>query len=198
MIHNKYAIGLTGGSGAGKSTLLQAAAAFPQILAIDCDKELRAIMQHPHQCYAEIAAAFPECIRDNAIDRKQLAATVFSNSEQLELLNGITHKHIEQHIINLAAQTSCAALLIDAPVLHKSKLAELCDTVIVVTAPPEIRIARIMSRDNISRDAALQRLSNQPTDEEYAAMGDIILRNNGDLREFSEACTQAIEQALHF
>ena len=69
--------------------------------------------------------------------------------------------------------------VIDAAVIQKSKMIDYCSKLIVVTADDEICIERIMKRDSISREKALERINAQPSELEYEAHADTVIKNNG-------------------
>lgn len=161
MKQNKV-IGLTGGSGSGKSTVaavLKGLGAY----VIDCDKIAHRNMQPSGVAYNELVAAFGEGILnpDGEINRKSLGNIVFSNRQQLERLNAITHKHIIERVKQLLAENSSSMVVIDAPLLYEAGLDSLCSEIWVTSAPREVRINRITERDGISRSQAESRINSQ-------------------------------------
>ncbi len=197
MINNKYTIGVTGGSGSGKSTLLTVAAQL-NMLAIDCDKVVHANMHRGTACYGEIIAAFGQTILSDSgeINRRALGDIVFADKDKLRLLSDITHKAVHAHIYAAAAETTARCIVIDAPVLFQSPIAADCDVTIAVVADRQLRISRIAARDDITPERIEARLSNQLSDEELAAMCDIVLRNDGSLEEFAALCRLTLENLL--
>lgn len=155
-------IGLTGGSGSGKSTVaaaLKACGAF----VIDCDKIAHDNMLKGGVAYNDIVEEFGKDIlfADGEIDRKRLGGIVFNDSKALERLNVITHGYIVERVKELAAANRERVVVIDAPLLRKAGLDSLCDEVWVTEAPYEVRLARIVERDGITREQAEERLKNQ-------------------------------------
>ncbi|MBR1736403.1 MAG: dephospho-CoA kinase [Firmicutes bacterium] len=158
-------IGLTGTTGSGKST---AAAILKNHGAyiIDADKVAHEIMKKGQQAYNEIVETFGTGIlaSDGEIERKKLAAIVFSDKEKLEKLNSITHKIIVKKIKDEAEEKknrNYELIVIDAPLLIQTGLHKCCDSVWAVYADEETRIERIIKRDDIPREKALERIRNQ-------------------------------------
>ncbi len=173
--------GLTGKTGAGKSTV----AAFLRekgYYLIDGDELARVIVQKGKPALEKLAVAFGRDIilPDGSLDRRALAKKAFSSRESTQLLNSITHPAIyEQALeeINKAKSLGFQKALFDAAALLESECRSLCDSIIVVTAPEEIRLERILSRDSISPEEAGRRMSAQREDEYYLNQADIIIKN---------------------
>lgn len=153
----RFVLGLTGVSGAGKSV---AAEHFKKrgAFVIDADKISRDITKKGGIAVPEIEKAFPESVTDGVIDRKKLGSIVFNDSEKLKILNKITHKYIMK-IIKELAESNDGFIVIDAPVLYEAGADALCDKVMVIDAPDEVKIKRIMARDNIDRARAKERIA---------------------------------------
>ncbi len=166
-----------GGSGSGKST---AAEAFRElgIETVDADKVSREIMKAGHKAFDEVLNAFGSKILTNSeINRKRLGEAVFADKDKLRILNEITHKYIREELQKRAAKAN-GAIVFDAALLPDEFLK--CDIVLLITAPKELRIERIMRRDCITREAAQNRLSSQPSDEEYESRADFVFINDGE------------------
>ena len=86
----------------------------------------------------------------------------------------------------LAGQKKPAA--IDAIALFEGGLAQMCDYTVAVTAPEESRVQRLMNREGISREYALSRIRAQRSQEEFAAMCDYCLHNDGTAQDFYAKC----------
>ena len=176
-------IGLTGPSGAGKGTVGNKFA-DRGIPVIDCDAVYHALLLPPSPCAEEIAATFGKeyLLPDGTLDRRALSAYVFAHPEKLELLNRISHKYVLERVDELLVPFSLAgkpAAVIDAPTLFESGADKMCDAVVAVTASREKRLERVMSRDKISREAALSRIEAQPEDAFYTSRADFVIVNDG-------------------
>lgn len=184
-------IWLTGGSGCGKSA---AAAIFAEngFKIVDADAIAREIVLPDKEAYREILATFGEEFRgkDGFLDRRKLGRAVFSDGEKLALLNGITHKHIiKEMLIRSEGEKN---VIYDAPL--RNTFGVPCDKTLCMTAPKEVRIRRIMTRDGISYEDAEARISAQSTEAEYLGDADGILENNGDLVKLREEAEAYIKE----
>lgn len=170
-------IGLTGGIGSGKTTVAKEfmALGIPVYIA---DDEARKIMD---------SSKVLEIIKENfgieifdgeVLNRKKLADIVFENPEKLQKLNQIIHPLVKQKFDEwLQKNDKVHFVLKEAAILFESGSYKDCDKIITVTAPLDIRIQRVMSRDNSNYDAVLNRINNQWTDEMRIAKSDYIIEN---------------------
>ena len=179
-------IGITGPSGAGKGLCCNCFVSNG-IPWIDTDNVYHQLIDSPSACVRELSAAFGSGILDanGAVDRKALAAVVFSelDHQKLELLNHITHKYVRDETVRLLRNYEThgeKAVVVDAPLLFEAKFDELCDFCIAVIAPHHIRLKRIMVRDNLSEDRAKARLAAQKTDEYYVSRSKYTITNDSD------------------
>lgn len=179
-------IGITGGTGSGKTTLLNMLQKQGAMI-LDCDKIYHNLLQTDKALLQAIAARFPGCVNENGLDRKKLGSVVFSDQSALQDLNRITHSAVKDAVLSsLQAKPELAA--IDAIGLFEGGLAELCDVTVAVIADKHIRIARLMARDHITEEYAQKRIAAQRAPEEFIALCDHILENNGTEAEFQHKC----------
>ena len=179
-------IGITGGTGCGKTTALEVIRDLGGIV-LDCDAIYHELLKTDAALLNAIEDRFPGTVTDGSLDRKKLGAIVFADESALLDLNRITHSAVKKKVLELlAAQPRLAA--IDAIALFESGLASLCDVTVAVTAPEEVRIARLMARDGISEEYARLRISAQRPQEEFSALCDHVLENNGTQAQFREKC----------
>ncbi len=170
-------IGLTGGIGSGKSTV--AAYFLSQGIPIyTADIEAKNILD-TEDISKTIESVFGTSVfTDGKVDRKKLSATVFSNADKLEKLNAIIHPAVLQHFKEWTLRNQDFPILIkEAAILFESGGAANCDAVITVTAPVDLRIDRVMRRDNVTREEVLQRIDNQWTDEQRIEKSDFVIEN---------------------
>ncbi len=173
--------GLTGKTGAGKSTV----AAFLKekgFYIIDGDVIARHITDKGKPALKLLADAFGEDIlnEDGTLDRRLLASRAFSSRENTDKLNSITHPLITEEFedeIGKAVKEGYDKSVIDAAALLESECKNLCDRIIVVYAPGEIRLKRILSRDGITEEEAETRMKAQKSDEYYFSHADIIVKS---------------------
>ena len=179
-------IGITGGTGCGKTTLLKTIAEKGGLI-LDCDAIYHELLATDISLLNAIETRFPGTVENGTLQRKKLGAIVFSDEKALEDLNKITHGAIKAEVLRrLAHKPKLAA--IDAIGLFEGGLAELCDTTVAVTAPEEVRIQRLMLRDNISEEYARSRIAAQHPESWFREHCDCTLENNGTEKQFSEKC----------
>jgi len=170
-------IGLTGGIGSGKTTVAGyfAALGVPVYIA---DEEAKKLLFLP-ETVAEVMGAFgSDVLSDGLPDRKKLAGLVFNNPQKLAVLNGIIHPKVKEHFAEwVSGHYDKPCVIKEAAILFESGSYKDCDAVILVTAPKEIRIQRVMKRDNVSETEVLARMERQWDDERKAALSDYIIIN---------------------
>ncbi len=176
-------IGLTGPTGAGKTSVLRALGELG-CACVDCDVLYHRLLQNSPQLRSELTDRFGRSILDSQgdVDRKALGQVVFADPKALADLNAIAHRHVVAACISLirtAKAQGRKALALDAIALLESGLGALCDVTVAVTAPQEVRLARIMARDGIDRDQALRRMSAQKPSEYYVNHCDHTIVNDG-------------------
>lgn len=179
-------IGITGGTGCGKTTALSVISQLGGKV-LDCDAIYHQLLETDNELLSAIETAFPGVVEAGKLNRKKLGSIVFGNEDALQTLNAITHTRITQVILKeLEAQSSLVA--IDAIALFESGLAALCDVTVAITAPEDVRIQRIMARDNISYDYAKSRIDAQPSQEIFSKRCDYTLCNDSTENSFQGKC----------
>ena len=170
-------IGLTGGIGSGKTTIAKyfMSLGVPVYIA---DEEAKKVLYLP-EVAEEVRSAFgDEVFTNGEPDRKKLAAKVFSDPEKLQVLNGIIHPRVGQHFQHWVQSHAGEDIVIkETAILFESSSHKDCDAVILVTAPKEIRIARVMARDGVSEAQVLERMANQWDEEEKIQKSDYVIEN---------------------
>ncbi|MBQ7907632.1 MAG: dephospho-CoA kinase [Clostridia bacterium] len=175
-------IGLCGSSGAGKGYVCRAFEKYG-VAYIDTDLVYHQLIDKSTPCSIELAFEFgKEILRESGgIDRAALAQRVFSSRDALLTLNKIAHKHIRKKteaLIEDYRSKGKVATIVDAPVLFESGFDDMCDYTICVVAPTELKLKRIMERDNITEEMARKRLDNQLTDKELTYRCDFTIKNS--------------------
>lgn len=195
-------IGLTGPSGAGKSTLC---AKFEDlgIPCINTDEVYHKITNTHSACLDELKDKFGKSIinDDGSLNRGALAKIVFegeNKNENLANLNSTTHKYVwkeTNRILNEYSNENRVAAVIDAPALFSSNVfVDACDFIISVLCDKDVRINRIMTRDNISYEKALARVEAQPSDEFFIENSDYFITNCGKEDEMNEKLFSILEK----
>ena len=191
-------IGITGPTGAGKTTALSILEELGGAV-IDCDAVYHELLSSDKALQSRLCQAFGDILDEkNQIDRKKLGAIVFHDPAKLALLNQITQEAIctkVQTLINYAGNVPAVA--IDAIALLESPLRELCDTTVAVIAPQEIRVARIMARESISRDYAWSRVRAQKPDEYFIRRCEYVFVNDWASREeFADQIRKKLKELM--
>ena len=177
-------VALTGGIGSGKSTVSRMLKDRGAVI-VDADAIAREVVQPGQPALAEIAAAFgPGVIGpDGALDRTALAAIVFADAASLARLNAITHPRIAARSGELLAAAPVDAVVVyDMPLLVEqgSEALQGWDAIVVVDAPDEARLARLIER-GLSEADARSRMAAQASREDRNSVADYLLDNAGDL-----------------
>lgn len=173
--------GLTGKTGAGKSTVA-ALLSKKGFFVVDGDVVARRATEKGSPVLKSLAEFFGEDILlpDETLDRKKLASRAFASKEATEKLCELTHPEIHRLFleeIKKGEKDGFERCLIDAAALLESPSKKLCEKIIVVHCPQEIRLERILKRDGISKQQALQRIHAQKDDGFYLSQADIIINN---------------------
>jgi len=170
-------IGLTGGIGSGKTTVakLFMDSGIPVYIADDEAKKLTDLPEITEQ----IRTVFGSTVFENGkINRQKLAVIVFNEPELLKKLNAIIHPAVKKHFENWVSHHHEAPFVIkETAILFESGSYMDCDLVITVTAPLEIRLQRVLERDQTTRENVLKRIQNQWTDEARNSKSDFIIHN---------------------
>lgn len=171
-------IGLTGGIGSGKSTVASyiASKGIPVYIA---DEEAKKIMER-EDVKQKIQSLFTESIlnSDNTLNRKKIAEFVFNQPEKLKELNAIVHPEVQHHFKNWVNEHKDFPYVIkEVAILFETGGNKQCDKVILITAPEELRIARAMKRDNLTKKDILVRINNQLPDAKKKELSDFIIEN---------------------
>lgn len=182
-------IGLTGGIGSGKTTIANyfKSLGIPVYIADDEAKRLL----DDSKIQQKIIEVFGEnIIENNKVVREKLAAVVFQNPEKLNALNAIIHPAVKEHFVNWLSQHQENPIIIkEAAILFESGTYKDCDKIITVVTPLETRIKRVISRDETTKEAVLNRVKNQWTDKMRIAKSDFVIKNY----DLSDAKSQADE-----
>ncbi len=179
-------LGITGGTGCGKTTLLEVIQEAGG-LGLDCAAVYHDLLRTAASLLKAIEARFPGVVKEGQLQRKKLGAIVFSDPQALLALNAITHAAVKKEVLRrLEPAPSLAA--IDAIALFEGGLSQLCHITVAVTAPSEVRIARLMARDGISEDYARSRIAAQHEESWFRSRCTYVLENSGTKEHFHKKC----------
>lgn len=180
-------IGITGGTGAGKTSALRAIESLGGKV-LDCDEVYHEMLRSDKELHAAIEAQFgPVFAEDGALDRKKLGEVVFSDKERLKELNEIAFRFVKPELQRRMRREPCLIYGIDAISLIESGLDQICDRTVAITSPQELRVRRIMQRDQIEERYARLRISAQKTDDYYRENCDLELSNTEESADIFES-----------
>lgn len=165
--------------GSGKSTVCSVFAVLG-IPVFSSDDSGKRLLQDDPVVREQVIKAFGDApYAKGTLDRKALAALVFGEPIALTKLNAIVHPAVRQAFRDWAKKQEAPYVINEAAVLVESGGHTELDHLIVVTAPEQERVARVMKRDGLTEEEVRQRLRNQTTDEARAAVAHSIIVNDG-------------------
>lgn len=178
-MRNFTIIGLTGPTGSGKSTV---SSFFEErgFVTINADELARKALLPDSVCLKQLCSVFGNDIldTDKTLNRQRLAERAFSSKEKTQLLNDITHPWIFLQVLKICRENIDSGrnlILFDAPLLFESNSDILCDKIVSVIAPKEIRLERLIKRDGLSAEQIEKRMSAQNDDDFYISKSDYII-----------------------
>lgn len=174
-------VGLTGNIGSGKTTIAQVF----ELLGIPvfyADDEAKKVMVTDQVLIDGIKRTFGEeaYFDDGRLNRKYISGIVFNNKAELEKLNALVHPAVFRAFDSFDQQHKAAPYVIrEAAILFESGSYKMCDRAIMITAPLETRIARVMERDGISRADVENREARQLSQDEKLKLANDVIINDG-------------------
>ena len=170
-------IGLTGGIGSGKTTIANylASLGIPVYIADDAGKK---VMQQQEIIKAIQQKFGSDIVEENQLNRARLAEIVFNNPDQLKELNAIVHPAVREDYKKwLAEHTDAPFLVYESAILFESGSYKDFDYVITITAPLEVRVSRVLQRDDTEREQVMKRINAQWTDDQRVSKSDFVIEN---------------------
>jgi dephospho-CoA kinase len=187
-------VGLTGGIGAGKSSV---AAAFANLGAfiVDTDAIAREVVAPNSDGLREVARVWPHAVRNGVLDRAVLADIVFTDPSARERLNALLHPHIRRVAMERETHAKPGQLVVHVvPLLFETGYDRLVDKSLLVMAPLEQRIARIVERDKLDEGRVRARMAAQIEPERAREVADFVIENDGDLDRLRERTLAVYEE----
>ena len=179
-------VGLTGGIGAGKSAVAAILAGLGAYV-IDTDAIAREVVAPNSDGLMEIARVWPQTVRNGMLDRSMLAEIVFTDPSARQRLNQLLHPHIGRIAMEREALAQAGQLIVHVvPLLFETGYHRLMDKSILVVAPLEQRIARVVARDKLDESRVRARIAAQIEPEEARQVADFVVENQGDLEHLRE------------
>lgn len=172
-------IGITGGIGSGKSVVSRIMTVMG-IPVYNSDAEARRLMNTDFVIREELISLLGEGVyREGELNKPLLSSYLFANPENANRINSIVHPRVREDFCQWASDNSLADILAqESAILFESGFADMFDKTVMVYAPLEIRVARVMQRDGLSEEAVLQRVQRQMDDDRKKLMADYVIVND--------------------
>lgn len=173
-------VGITGGIGSGKSTVSRIFAQLG-VPVYEADSAGKWVLNEDAEVKAEIIELLgPKAYNESGLDSSWVASQVFENTDLLNQMNKVLHPAVARHFESwLADQSEASYILKEAAILFESGSAKNLDKVIVVSAPVDLRIARVVKRDGVTKAEVEKRMANQWSEEQRLSKADFIIVNDG-------------------
>jgi dephospho-CoA kinase len=178
-VKNKYLLGLTGGIGSGKSTVLDMLAK-KGAATIDADAIVHGLYEDDKTLHNALRREFGDAVftPDGKVDRKAIAAIVFSNARKRTVLERMIHPRVRRKIKAELDQIQMPIIVVDIPLLFESGWQSEFDDVLVVNAKQENRLLRLVKR-GMTRIDARKRIDAQMDLETKARKANFVINNDG-------------------
>ncbi|MBP2833899.1 dephospho-CoA kinase [Aquimarina sp. U1-2] len=171
-------IGLTGGIGSGKSTVAKMFASLGVATYI-ADEEAKKLMNLDPGVQQQIIALLGDQSYVNGkLNRMYIADIVFNDKNKLDHLNAIVHPAVAKHFAAWKKKQTGSYVIKEAAVLFENGGYKNCDHTILVLAPLEVRIQRVLKRDEVTREQVLSRADNQWEDSKKIPLADFLIHND--------------------
>lgn len=184
-------IGLTGNIASGKSTVgtILSEHGFP---VIEADRIGWMLIKQP-EIEEKVLSAFGNVRKDGEIDRNKLGDMVFSDRENLKMLNDIIHPPLLKELKRQIQGSTEDIIVVNAALIVEWGIEDWFDNIILVTCDEEVKIERL-TKKGLTREKALQRLQSQIPESEKIPKSDFVIENNGTLEELRAKTLKVINQ----
>ncbi len=171
-------LGVTGGIGSGKTTVCR----IFKVLGVPvfvADVAARHLMNSDPDIRSQInAIAKADLYTTGELDRKELARLIFNKPELLQRVNSSIHPAVLRIFDEWAEKSEAPYVIMEAAILFEAKADVLVDRVVAISAPVEERIARVMGRNELSREEVMERINNQLEDDEREEQSYYVINNS--------------------
>ncbi|ARN77822.1 dephospho-CoA kinase [Nonlabens spongiae] len=174
-------LGITGGIGSGKSTIAKELVRFG-IPVFVADEESKKLLSGNEEIREKVKSLLGEqayiATEGTEIpNRKYIASKVFTDKQLLSELNSIMHPAVRQEFQTWKGVQQSSYVAYEAAILLETEGRKICDQILLVTAPLEMRIERVMARDQVNRQEVLQRMSKQSSEFDKLLLSDLVICN---------------------
>lgn len=174
-----FKVGITGGIGSGKSTICNFFS-LKGIPVFNADLEAKRIMNSSSLVRSQMMLHFGNDIylANQQLDRQKLAALIFNSEPMLQKVNAIVHPAVRNYFFEWCQNQQAPYVVHEAAILFESGFYNMMDYTILVTAPEQQRIDRVIRRDQSTREQVKERIAKQWPDEEKMKLADTTINNN--------------------
>ncbi len=182
----RYAVALTGGIATGKSSVAEIFSTLGYDI-VDADKVAHRLLDENADKIADIFGE--KFVQNGRVDRKALGSLVFADKAQRERLEGLMHPLIRDEVLDISAKLDKKSwpYLIELPLFFETGAYEI-DNSILVYAPREMQLKRLMARNNLSKKEANDRIDSQMDIESKKAKAKYIIDNTKDMAHLNQEC----------
>lgn len=174
-------IGITGGIGSGKSVVSRLLGVMNIPIYISDEEAKSLTIAHPLIRQELGALLGDEIYQGGELNKPLLASYLFGHPDHARVVNGIIHPRVKEHFRSwVSAHKAYSIIGMESAILYESGFAGEVDVVVMVYAPLEIRIARAMKRDGVSRELVTKRIDSQMSDEVKRSQADFTIVNDGE------------------
>lgn len=175
-------LGITGGIGCGKSFFSRILGARG-IPVFDSDSEAKRLMVSDESVICALKSLLGDDVYiDGGINKPLLASYIFGSPQNADKVNSIVHPCVRKAFLDWADDCFHAGhviVAIESAILFESGFNNIVDKVVMVHAPLDVRISRVMERDNTSKEKVLERIKSQMSDDEKISRSDYLIENDG-------------------
>ena len=172
-------VGLTGGIGSVKTTVAKIFAEYDNVIVYYADVEAKKLMNTSDKIREQLIKTFSEdAYVEGKLNRSYLAEIVFKDKEKLTTLNSIVHPEVYKHLTDFLENNKDKAYIIyENAILFENGSDQMCDKIITVTAPEQIRLQRVVKRDNSTEQMVKERMENQWPEVKKIIQSNYIVTN---------------------
>jgi dephospho-CoA kinase len=170
-------IGLTGGIGSGKSTVAEFFSAL-DVPVYNSDEEAKALMVNSKKLKKSIIALLgKKAYKGKILNKTYIADKIFKDGALLQKMNDLVHPAVRKHFLKWAKKQDAPYVIQETALIFENSVAEFYDGTILVTAPENIRVDRVMKRDDCTKKEVMDRLKKQLPDAEKIPFADHVIEN---------------------
>lgn len=191
-------IGLTGGIATGKSTVAHYLATHHQLPVFDADVYAREAVEISSPVYQAIAQRYGAdiLIEDGKLNRQKLGDIIFNSSEERTWLEQQIHPYVRDRFAEAMQQPDQTVVCV-IPLLFEAGLTNLVTEIWVVICSPQQQLARLMQRNQLTREQALARINSQMSLAEKASRADVVLDNSSTPEVLLQQVDAAVLSKIH-